>query len=807
MPPPLGKKGKWLLAALLLFAVVLIGLPYAVGYGVRHVLTGMGATSVTLQNVDLNPFSGTIALEGLQVNGDGSTGLTAQELFLDLAWLPLARKTISIERITLRGIELGIAVDAHGALTVAGLSLPAPEKTSDAVETPTTPRARELEKFTIANTHIGYTDPVLSSAVTIDEMQLTGITSAVPEQAAHLTLSGKINDAPLTVTATLQPFLPEPAVSADVKLKQLSLSPFQPLAADLLTSLAGTLGVDLHLTARQTAAGLALTKQGRITLDNLAVASQGIHLAQGSLTWQGKTTVADNGDTRVEGDLNLAQVALTRPDQNLLLASLDSLAVEGIQLTELGDLTVDQLRADGLSAVQDTPKNDTSIPVLRAGKITLQKLAVDHTGNLNLADLSLSDIWATLHRNADGELPAITRLSGALPETTPDTKPDPATTPASIETTKPGPATVIRLGHASIGGDSGVAFLDEGVTPPFNLRLAIRSASISDLDSSAKTPANMAFEGTIGDYTGLTLNGQASPLADPISLDLNGQISALELPPLSAYTAELLGYNLNAGTMDANLTIKVDTGTIDGETRLTINQLELVAASEEKMGRLTTELTMPLDAALSLLRDKNDNITLTIPLTGTMDDPSFEIGKVVNKALGSALKKGAMSYLKMALQPYGAILTVAKMAAGAVTAVHLDPVLFVAGAKLPGADADPYLEKIAGLLTERDGIAIKLCGTATESDRVALTAPMPTADEASVDASKPATSEAVEVTMVEVMMIVPSDETLATLAKDRARAIKQQLVTDYGISPERLFVCHPEIDTQADALPRVELLI
>ena len=51
------------------------------------------------------------------------------------------------------------------------------------------------------------------------------------------------------------------------------------------------------------------------------------------------------------------------------------------------------------------------------------------------------------------------------------------------------------------------------------------------------------------------------------------------------------------------------------------------------------------------------------------------------------------------------------------------------------------------------------------------------------------------------------DEVLMQLARNRSEALKDYLVEKQGVAAERLFICHPQIDKEEEALPRVELVI
>jgi hypothetical protein len=357
----------------------------------------------------------------------------------------------------------------------------------------------------------------------------------------------------------------------------------------------------------------------------------------------------------------------------------------------------------------------------------------------------------------------------------------------------------MALAGLRLSGSSQLDFTDHSVQPSFRQHLDIDRFSVGAMDSAAAkrwTPVELA--GRLGEYSHLTLAGKARPFADQVNVDLTGTLKAVDLPHLSSYTAASLGYNLQSGQLDGDIILKITDDQMDGKAKLVLNKLNVKAADTERMAELNRELNMPLDSALNMLRDGDDNIRLTLPVSGDIHKPDFDFSHIINKAMGKALKSAALSYVKYALQPYGALITLAQMAGKAANRVALDALPFAAGSAEPAVDAAPYLDKLTGLLKDRPALRFQICGLATEADRQAL------AEAARQAAAKPAQDG--ETRPAQPAAPVIADDLLLKLAADRSAAIKRQLVAR-GAAPERLFVCNPEIDQAADAKPRAELLL
>ena len=100
------------LVALLIFLLVLT--PYVIGWLASDWLRKQGADTVELQNVDFNPFTGTLAIEQLNVVKQDSERLIIPRLMLHLDWEPLFSRKVYIKEVTIEGVRLLIAQAPDG---------------------------------------------------------------------------------------------------------------------------------------------------------------------------------------------------------------------------------------------------------------------------------------------------------------------------------------------------------------------------------------------------------------------------------------------------------------------------------------------------------------------------------------------------------------------------------------------------------------------------------------------------------------------------------------------------------------------
>jgi hypothetical protein len=435
----------------------------------------------------------------------------------------------------------------------------------------------------------------------------------------------------------------------------------------------------------------------------------------------------------------------------------DSLAIESVKLkkTSVGRSMINELEVE---------KGEEG-SLLNASEVIVTDIQVTEYMKVAIGHIELREANVLLHLMPNGGLFMFKDLAETLRD---GDRPR-------------GRKAVLSISSILVSAGSTVRFVDERMSPPYETTLKVDTARIKNIESARPDkPSSIMIEGTIDEYTKVGVAGNIQLFSDRLTLDLTGKVEAFDLPPLTPYTTRHLGFDIDSGHMNTDIKVKIVEGKMEGSSTMVLNNLELSSGQEEGLKKLTTELTMPLDTALSLIRDKDNKIHLTLAAKGDIRDPSLKLGNIINKALGKAVKQTSISYLKYLFQPYGTYITVIQLAGGLAaeaTRVRLDPVFFEPGNVIFDVTMLQYLELAAGLMTDRPGIQIKLCGKAVENDRTVMKRKART------------------------------DERLLALARERASAVKYHLVHQHGIPAERLFICNPEIDSREDATPRVELLL
>jgi len=269
--------------------------------------------------VDLNLFSGRLAVSDFVLRRDAETWLRFKQLALEVRPLPLLIGEIRLRPVLLEGAYLRIERRQDGAFDLP-FPLPAGDDSGEAG----TPLDLELEGVALGKLEIDYRDGDQRSVLWIEKLETAGYGLRLGDQQIGVTLLGRWDDAPLQLDGSL-------AVSSTgiaLDLQRLELS--QQL--DRLAAL-GRTGLDLHgrigLQGSLQAGAERVQYRGSLEVGELAFNGPdlGVQLAEFRLP-QGDVSVLPGERLEVDGafpeGLTLRQLAVTAPDLALRLQQLEA---------------------------------------------------------------------------------------------------------------------------------------------------------------------------------------------------------------------------------------------------------------------------------------------------------------------------------------------------------------------------------------------------------------------------------------------------------------------------------------------------
>jgi outer membrane protein OmpA-like peptidoglycan-associated protein len=526
-------------------------------------------------------------------------------------------------------------------------------------------------------------------------------------------------------------------------------------------------------------------------------------------------------DIVLNSDLAVSGLDLFAPERKVDIISAEKLQLAGLEIKGPEHVAAKNITADRLSLgrplnEQEITTKDETRAIFHSEQVAISNFS--HIDGFTAIDtIAEDDVQVVYHRDKEGKWNVVTLLdalageqSGAVEpedsesgEKTPDATSAGGTEEVAEQSSASGKPEAaagpppMAVNRVDVSKGSTATIHDESVTPAFKTTLTIDELFLENLDGRKPDQATtFKLDGRLDKHASVKAGGDIKPYLQPPEMNIQGKLEAIGLPPLSPYTTDSMGVMIDSGSLDVDLTLVSQDARMNGAAVLVMHQLA-VKGTDGKDG-LQSKIPVPLDMALNILRDKNDTIELKIPIEGDANSPEFDVSDAITKAVAAGVSVGATSYLVYALQPYGAMVAVAKVAGEAATKIRLDPVEFEPGqAALDDTDRD-YLSKIAKVLKERPKIAVKVCGVAVQQDVVHLQPPaQPQAGKGSAETAKKETPPAAPVV---------DAQKLTELGEQRAASVKDYLVETFKVPANRLVDCQPRLETdQADAMPRTDL--
>jgi len=290
---------------------------------------------------------------------------------------------------------------------------------------------------------------------------------------------------------------------------------------------------------------------------------------------------------------------------------------------------------------------------------------------------------------------------------------------------------------------------DERVQPTFHARVAALNGTVQGLSTRADTQADMLLNGSYSGSAPVTIQARLNPLAPQKFLELRAKFSNMELPRFSGYMGKYAGYAIEKGKGTMDVAYHLRDGQLKAENHVFIDQLTLGERVESP-----DATSLPVALAIALLKNRQGQIELDLPVSGSMDDPQFSIGKVVGQAVWNLVSKVATSPWSFLQGVFGGD-------------EALSQAVFAPGSAELDAASRQTLNNLAHAMHERPALTLEVRGVA--------------------DAARDALG----------MTNLPKDETarqdaLTSLAQRRAQAVQRWLMDSGKVAPERVFVLAPK---------------
>lgn len=273
--------------------------------------------------------------------------------------------------------------------------------------------------------------------------------------------------------------------------------------------------------------------------------------------------------------------------------------------------------------------------------------------------------------------------------------------PAAPDTTAPFPFEISEI----VFKDAEIDYSDESLILPFRTRIHSTEGAIRDVASFGGTPGTLELNGQIDEY-GLARANGVLRLSDPYSAtSINADFRNVEMPRLTPYTAEFLGYAIREGRLDVDMKYTIQNRQLHAEHHIVVKNLQL----GDKMEGGSGPPGFAVKLAVSLLKDRQGNIKLDPLVEGTVDSPEFSYKKIVWQAVKQILGK-------IATAPFRFLGKLLGIGGDAPELVEFDP-----GSTVVIPPEREKLDSLAAEMVEKPELTLSIEGRFDSiSDQVAL---------------------------------------------------------------------------------------
>lgn len=252
------------------------------------------------------------------------------------------------------------------------------------------------------------------------------------------------------------------------------------------------------------------------------------------------------------------------------------------------------------------------------------RLILNEQGRLNLQDVQPAD-QAAAAPDASALAPSMQTAASAPPPQTAASAPADASSPQPM---------LLSVGRTQLVNGR-IDFTDHFVRPNYSADLSELNGTLGAFSSTGGGMAVIDLKGRAARTALLEISGQFNPTAKPLAMDIRARATDLELAPLSPYSGKYAGYVIERGKLSMDLAYQITPeGQLQAKNKVIVNQLTFGDRVDSP-----DATSLPVRLAVSLLQDSRGVIDINLPISGSLNDPQFSVGRLILKVIGNLLTK------------------------------------------------------------------------------------------------------------------------------------------------------------------------
>lgn len=498
----------------------------------------------------------------------------------------------------------------------------------------------------------------------------------------------------------------------------------------------------------------------RVEMHNLQVAAAGTGPVTVTIPLAAVTDISTADFTAFTvGEVTITEPEVAGKEPGERMASLNQLAAKTIEVAATGDVAAQELvlrNGDFLF------RADPALPpLLTLGAMEARALQWSAAEGFRCESVNLDALYGVLVRE---------KQAAEAPSTT-DAPPPEKQDESGLASGLP-----VMIGEINLSGKTGFSFTDQTLSTPFQTELLLRSGRITGIDlNDPEKPFTYRFEGMFDTYSPLIIEGSSAPLAEQLLVEQQTILKNYSLQKLSPYVVDAIGTYFESGELALTSTKKIKGKDLDLDNQLVLQDIQARTVDDELAAQLNNQLPVPLDLALSMLRDNKGNIELDVPISGNVDDLSFGLNDIIVTALGKAITVAVAPYLAYTfLGPAGALVYMGGKVGQAMLETDLPSIRFAPDGNELSEEQKAILDKVGPAIGKDSTSTYSICAKVAVSELDGV--------------------QEQQASTYSLMNNAQARKQLFEIGEHRAMTVKEYLLTNHGIDEAQLLICNPGVN-------------
>ena len=205
----------------------------------------------------------------------------------------------------------------------------------------------------------------------------------------------------------------------------------------------------------------------------------------------------------------------------------------------------------------------------------------------------------------------------------------------STKTKKETKQTQTKLNIGPVNITNGIfSFEDKNLPLPFKTTVSKLNGKISEFKNNESSTTNLEVKGVVDEYGVAKITGIVHPNNIKLLTDINLIFNNIAVKNFTPYSGKFVGREIKSGKLDLDLKYNIQKSNLEAQNSIIISKLELGDKVESP-----DAVSLPLDIAISLLKNSDGIIDINLPVSGNIDDPQFAVGPIVWKAFVNLMTK------------------------------------------------------------------------------------------------------------------------------------------------------------------------